>query len=43
MDVLQSETEFMKQSMTERDDRIEGFVEGMKIRGTELIEVYWKD
>ena len=33
----------MKQSMNEKDDRIEGFGEDMKIRETELVEVYWKD
>ena len=29
--------------MNDKDYRIEGFVEGMKIRETEFIEVYWKD
>ena len=29
--------------MNEKDDRIEGFGEDMKIRETELVEVYWKD
>lgn len=43
MDVLQTEKELMKQSMNEKDDRIESFEEGMKIRETELIEVYRKD
>ena len=43
MDVLQTEKELMKQSMSEKDDRIESFEEGMKIRETELIEVYRKD
>ena len=43
MDVLQTEKDLMKQSMNEKDERIENFEEGMKIRETELIEVYRKD
>ena len=33
----------MKQSMNEKDERIEGFEENMKLRETELIEVYRND
>ena len=43
MDVLQTEKDLMKQSMSEKDERIESFEEGMKIRETELIEVYRND
>ena len=43
MDVLKTEKDLMKQSMSEKDERIENFEEGMKIRETELIEVYRKD
>merc|ERR1711990_427730 len=42
MDVLQTEKDLMKQGMSEKDERIENFEEGMKIRETELIEVYRK-
>ena len=43
MDVLQTEKDLMKQSMNEKDERIEGFEENMKLRETELIEVYRSD
>ena len=43
MDVLQTEKDLMKQSMNEKDERIEGFEENMKLRETELIEVYRND
>ena len=43
MDVLQTEKDLLKLSMSEKDERIENFEENMKIRETELIEVYRKD
>ena len=43
MDVLQTEKDLMKLSMSEKDERIENFEENMKIRETELIDVYRKD
>ena len=43
MDVLQTEKNLMKLSMSEKDERIENFEENMKIRETELIDVYRKD